>query len=81
MDGHIANVSSSHFPKVDEYIADPGTFTVNRMIAEAYRDGVKRGSFIYPERTPHYLHGKADQVVYKIKAVEPADPSRPKANM
>ncbi|KAL5478039.1 hypothetical protein EMCRGX_G024914 [Ephydatia muelleri] len=63
---------------VNEYIADPNTTAVNRMIAESYRDGMKSGYFIYPECTPHYLQNKAAQVVYRVKA---DGLGQPKANM
>ena len=34
------------------------------MIAEAYRDGLKRGLFIQPTKYPHFFKNKPDQVMY-----------------
>ena len=50
--------------QVDAYLADPETMTTNRMIATAYKDGLKRGLFIQPTSYPHFFKNKADLVMY-----------------
>ena len=37
------------------------------MIAEAYRDGLKRGYFIQPTKYPHFFKNKPDQVMYALQ--------------
>lgn len=53
--------------QVDEYLADPNTMQTNRMIAQSYKDGLARGTFIQPTSFPHFIEGRPDQVMYYNK--------------
>lgn len=50
---------------MDAYIADLETSTTNRLIAQAYKDGVTNGSFIQPTVFPHFLPNRKDMVLYR----------------
>ncbi len=57
--------------QVDTYIADPETIAMNRMIAQAYKDGLARGLFLQPTLYPHFLEGRPDEVIYFNKSCDP----------
>ena len=68
---NIAFASYNHFfrsslpHQVDAYLADPGTFSTNRVITQAYKDGLKQGMFIQPTALPHFLPNKPELVMYR----------------
>ena len=62
--------SCVYHSQVDEYLADPNTFPTNRMITQAYKDGVERGVFVQPRVYPHFLPNRKEQVMY---FVQPSD--------
>ena len=51
--------------QVDTYIADADTATTNRLIAQAYKEGLASGVFIRPTSLPHYVPDQKDMVLYK----------------
>ncbi len=58
--------------QVDAYIADTETAATNRMIGQAYKDGLARGLFLQPTLYPHFLKGgRPDQVMYTNKSCDP----------
>ena len=57
--------------QVDAYLADPETFPTNRMILQAYKDGVERGMFVKPTVFPHFLPNRRDLAMYKIESCDP----------
>ena len=61
------NINFVSHTQVDAYIADPETSTTNRLIAQAYKDGVANGSFIQPTTFPHFLPNRKDMVLYRIQ--------------
>ena len=57
--------------QVDAYLADPETFPTNRMILQAYKDGVERGGvFIKPTVFPHFLPNRRDMAMYKVESCD-----------
>ena len=58
--------------QVDAYLADPETFPTNRMILQAYKDGVERGGvFVKPTVFPHFLPNRRDMAMYKVESCDP----------
>ena len=57
--------------QVDAYLADPETFPTNRMILQAYKDGVERGGvFVKPTVFPHFLPNRRDMAMYKVESCD-----------
>ena len=53
------------------YLADPETFPTNRMILQAYKDGVERGGvFVKPTVFPHFLPNRRDMAMYKVESCD-----------
>lgn len=50
---------------MDAYLADPDTATTNRLIAQAYKEGLTSGTLIQPTSLPHYVPGRKDMFLYK----------------
>ena len=57
---------------MDAYLADPNTSTTNRLIAQAYKDGLARGLFIHPTIFPHFFKHKPDMVLYSPQPTDQA---------
>lgn len=53
--------------QVDTYLADPNTYPTNRMITQAYKDGVERGFFVQPTVYPNFLPNRSDLAMYFVK--------------
>lgn len=56
--------------QVDAYLADPETFPTNRMILQAYKDGLERGVFVKPTVFPHFLPNRRDLAMYKVESYD-----------
>ena len=60
--------------QVDAYLADPNTFSTNKLIGQSYKDGLARGLFIRPTVFPHFLTHKPDMVMYSPQPVDSVEP-------
>lgn len=58
---------ASSLSQVDAYLADPETFSTNKMMAQAYKDGLARGLFVQPTFYPHFFKDRPDQVMYRVQ--------------
>ena len=73
--GQDKNFLQQHFFfvifQVDAYLADPETFSTNRMILQAYKDGMERGGvFVKPTVFPHFLPNRRDMAMYKVESCD-----------
>jgi len=65
-----AEIADAKWMDVDAYLADSETFSTNKLIAQAYKDGLARGLFIRPTVFPHFFTHKPDMVMYSPQPVE-----------